>query len=576
MRHPRCGTHGEAPTVRHLRATHLAVVWLVCMTCCSPAGAELVAFVDQNVVLETDTVDLTLRASGVTLTSAPDFTVLEKDFEVLGTQTSSQLRSVNGEVEAWTTWTVGLQPKRTGTLTIAPFELDGQRSNPVEVRVKPLDGAVRRAIDEVVFFETEHEPESVYVQAQLTFTRRLYYAEDAQLYGDMPEAPAIRDAVVQTLTDPRPYTAVHNGRRYNVIEQRYAIFAEQSGSLTIPGASVAGSVRLPRAAGYAKRTGVRITAEPVEVRVKPVPAAYPKNVPWLPATDVTVAESFEPDSPQRFEIGRPVTRVLTLRARGTVASIVPPIAARYPDDLKIYAEPPTLKDASTAAGVVGTRTERQSLVVTNPGPLILPEIHVTWWDTVADELRVASVPPRRFEVEGQVVAPSRPPTPSAAETSEDGESAKQNVTYRSPIRIDFNPVLALIALISIVGWAVTWRRRGTSTPPAPDRQQITQDREPRAYRRLKAAVAGGDPQAVRAAFDHWLITRYRAPLNVAMAQFTADGHAREAVDELNRALFSERATTTPDYAALISTADTARRQREESADSPLPALYPGA
>ncbi|MFB3103293.1 MAG: BatD family protein, partial [Pseudomonadales bacterium] len=63
--------------------------------------AELRATITPRIVDEMETVRLTLRASDTRRTEKLDLTPLHVDFEVLGTQTSSQYHSINGRVESF-------------------------------------------------------------------------------------------------------------------------------------------------------------------------------------------------------------------------------------------------------------------------------------------------------------------------------------------------------------------------------------------------------------------------------------------------------------------------------------------
>ena len=71
-----------------------------------------------------------------------------------------------------------------------------------------------------------------------------------------------------------------------MIEQRFAIFPERSGDLTIPPATVTGSVRLP---DTGRRIGVDVSSDTLKITVLPIPAEYPRDAPWLPANDVEIA-----------------------------------------------------------------------------------------------------------------------------------------------------------------------------------------------------------------------------------------------------------------------------------------------
>ncbi len=122
------------------------------------ALARLESSVDETTISKADTLRLTLRADGVNLTSSPDLDPLAENFDILSTQSSSQFRSINGQVDSSTTWTLLLKPKHSGTIEIPALALGNDRSRPIQITVKDLDPQLKRAIAETVFFETTYEP----------------------------------------------------------------------------------------------------------------------------------------------------------------------------------------------------------------------------------------------------------------------------------------------------------------------------------------------------------------------------------------------------------------------------------
>ncbi|HTO57402.1 MAG TPA: BatD family protein, partial [Pseudomonadales bacterium] len=236
------------------------------------ALARFDANVDTKVLSEADTLRLTLRADSANVSGDPDFGSLGESFEILSTQRSSEFRSINGQVDGSTAWTLLLKPKRTGTIVIPAIALGSQKSTAIEVTVRELDPEVKRAIAQTVFFETTYEPKQVYVQGQMVVTRRLFYLNGAQLYGDMPNLPEVPGAMVKSLGESEHTTAIRDGRQYGMIEQRFAVFPERSGELAIPPASVTGSVRLTTDAfGGGRRIGVDVASDPLTIQVLPIP-----------------------------------------------------------------------------------------------------------------------------------------------------------------------------------------------------------------------------------------------------------------------------------------------------------------
>ena len=379
-----------------------------------PSHAELSARLSSPQVDETQTLELTIRSDSRDAQGAPDLSGLAEDFEVLTTRTSNQYRIINGNVQAWNEWIIALRPLRIGTLTIPALSYRGEQTQPQELRVVPLDPEVKRQMGNRVFFETSTEPESPYVQAQLIFTRRLLYTDGTQIYGEMPDTPKVENAVVIPLGNATSSQVERDNQRYGMIEQRYALFPERSGELTIPGATVSGSVRM-NVNGRLRRNGVRVIAEPVTLDVKPIPDSYPQNVPWLPATRVDLLEAWD-TSPPVFALGEPLSQTLIVRAYAATGSIIPPLDYSIPDShFRSYPEQPELVDNQRADGLVGTRTRTWSLIPTTAGQVTLPLVELTWFDTQRNQVRVSRLPSRKVDIQGDPTAMTNPDTPASNE-----------------------------------------------------------------------------------------------------------------------------------------------------------------
>ena len=148
--------------------------------------------------------------------------------------TSGQYRFINGRAQSWVDYQITLQPKRTGELLIPPFRIGQQQTEAMRLSVRELSEAMRRKVGTLVFYELELSSESVYVQSQLLLTRRLVYADGVQLFGGQLEKPELPGAQVVELGEGKSSVVQRDGRSYGSFEQRYAIFPEQSGVLTIP------------------------------------------------------------------------------------------------------------------------------------------------------------------------------------------------------------------------------------------------------------------------------------------------------------------------------------------------------
>ncbi len=548
----------------------IAAVAMTLATIAQGADAVVQARVDPPVVEEMETVRLTLRVDGGNQAEGLDLSVLEGDFEVLGTNTSSQFQSINGQVQSWVEYQVNLRPKRAGTLEIPPLSIAGQTSAPLSVRVRPLAPEVRQAIDRMVFFEVDVSPNPVYVQAQALMTRRLYYASGVQIYSDLPGVPDIPKAVVIPVGETRSTTEVRPEGRYGVLEQRYAIFAEQSGSLVIPEISVTSSVRLT-SSGRTRRSGIRVSTPEIRLDVLPVPASYPADKPWLPARQVSIGDSWEPAG-LSFDLGEPVRRTLTVNVAGNTGSSIPPVALGLPGDaFKQYPEPVGISEKTLASDVVGTREQAYSIVPVAPGVLQLPELSLTWWDTANGRVRVASAPGERVRIVGDPIAAPEPAQKGGIAEAAPSQPAAQPATAAGEPATPYSPWLIGLTAFAFCGWAATWltmrRRRSVAAAPRTDRQGDA------TWKALLAACRHADAKAMRDAWIGHLGARWNAAPDRTVAMIRRHPDGRRLLDALNRSLYASGAAHPPDGAAIIEATQSMLEPADKGPPQPLPELY---
>ena len=139
-----------------------------------------------------------------------------------------------------------------------------------------------------------------------------------QIYSDLPGTPDVENAVVIPLGETQSRSVLREGNRYGVIEQRFALFPEQSGTLTIPAISVTSSVRL-QSQGRSRRSGIRVSTEQIELTVLPIPLNYPADATWLPAREITVNQRWAPRL-SSVDVGDPLTFELSVTAEGNRGS----------------------------------------------------------------------------------------------------------------------------------------------------------------------------------------------------------------------------------------------------------------
>ncbi|MCB1683773.1 MAG: BatD family protein [Pseudomonadales bacterium] len=490
---------------------------------------------EPRLVDEMETVQLILRIDGQAQAQAPDLAPLEEDFEVLGSQTSSRISSINGRTTAMVEYQINLRPKHTGEIRVPSIEVGGERSEAVTLMVRPLDPGLRQTIENMVFFETEISTNPVYVQAETVLIRRLFYSNGVQIYSDLPGVPDLPDAVVIPLGETRSYSTIRGGLRYGVIEQRFALFAERSGPLEIEPISVTSSVRLT-SGGRIRRSGIRVSTEAITLDVLPIPDSYPPGVPWLPARNLQLSQAWQPERTD-IDVGSQLHLTMRLKVEGNTSSAIPPLGLSLPDThFKLYPEAPQLEESTAADSVTGSRTQRYALIPTAPGKVSLAPVSVTWWDTVADQVRTASLEAKELTIEGEAVFEEPPATSDAAAApAAPAEAAATPVPatggpasllpWRS-VALTTAALLLLAALAYAAYRLVPNDLRSSKMHP----QQAD-------FRSLEKALRGADLLAIRRTLLDFLHKLYGGSVQDALQQFRRLPGAAEQLDALDALLY---------------------------------------
>ncbi|WP_459866843.1 BatD family protein [Endothiovibrio diazotrophicus] len=575
--------------------------WLALLLLCAalPVWAGLSAHIDRARVRAGESFQLLIEKSGQYDGEGPDLSPLDRDFDLLGNGRSSQISIVNGQMSSTTQWTITLAPKRSGTLTVPPIELDGDWTPSFPIRVgastapsnRGSNGKGAASGNDDLFLEVETSPESPYVQAQLTYRVRVLRTVDFS--NASLSDPEVEGAVIERIGDDVSYDATRNGRRYQVIERRYAIFPEQAGPLKITGPVL--NAEIPQRGGGGWRDpfqGLFTRTRPVQIKgkdrtVQVRPAAEKGD--WLPAEALTLKEKWSPETPQ-WKVGEPVTRTLTLVATGLTGAHLPPIyRAPQGADVNGYPDQPTIGNAADGDRMIGTRTERIALVPSRPGPFTLPEIRIHWWDTAADRAREAVIPAHTIQVaaadgSGNSAPPPAQSTPSATPVAKPAESVSP-LLAATPAVVTEWPLWRWLTLLFATLWVITgllwWRHtrqsgRGRAAPER-EREAAPAVGEGEARKRLRRACEAGDAAAARAALLAWGAARWpeRPPFSLgALAERLEPGPAVDALRELDRLLYhpDEGAWSAKAWLERVSPALKGVKGTA-AAESPIPGLY---
>lgn len=380
----------------HMRTIN---TWLVLLVAISAMGitsyvlaqSTLTASVNRTDIALDDLVELEVSSSE-SQAQKPDFSPLEADFEILGTNTKREARIVNRSVSTTTTWALTLKPKRQGRLLIPSFRIDSAVSDAIAIAVSKPEGN-KTLGDQLLRVETKISKSIVYVNEPFIVTY-VGYQDPRVAELEAPRLNQLIGASVQAMPVTQ-YEKVVNGRRLNIFEAAYLVTPEKEGELEIPPLTRRMKVRDTQSAFrfFGERTE-NYRTDGASIEVKGIPADWPANADWFPAEKVAISRTF--DKPlSNYKLGDPIAMSITISAVGNSSSAIPSIDLEKLSDsvegLRLFPEKPALGELppNAAAKLSGSRTAPAVLIVDKAGIDKIPGFRLAWWNVSTESVEYA-------------------------------------------------------------------------------------------------------------------------------------------------------------------------------------------
>lgn len=536
------------------------IAWLMLVCIAQVQAASFTASVDRTQLNAGESVELVLESDDPAQFLVPDLTPLEPFFELLS---SKQMNRLTDSQRPVTQWILTLLPKQTGFVIIPPLSLGELQSAPINLSISAFKDIGLPAL-EPVYIDSQIDQQSLYVQAQLLLTLRVYHA--VPLFADSNLTPLLIDnARVEQLGKPRSFEQHINGVRHGVIEISYAIFPQQSGAIEIPtqtfSATLAGHdphSLTPFSAQPGQRIEVKSAGIPVQV--KDIPDSYPKDAQWLPAQHIALQQTWTPPS---ITAGSAVTRQLKLSAQGLPSSQLPALTPESASTYKVYIDKPSFSHQFTEHGLVSSRDERHAFVFQAAGRYQLAAIKLPWWNTQLDQLEYAELAQQELHVLAQ------PNNQEFVPLTASNNSSPTVLLLPQQQLLLWQSLSVFFMLLTIIGFSLWWRARHqpavamVTSSNAPSRRSLQDD--------LKRACLANDPVSTRQALDAWA-RQYPESL----ASMAARSSSLEvALDALNSALYSENNSNWQGQELLQAIRDLSFVEADSTdSDEQLPPLYP--
>ena len=417
-------------------------VWL--LTFCAVLGVtaqaaevSVKASLSRSVTVIGEPVQLQIKiANAKRACEPPDVAVDGLDIRYVGPSTSSVMRlDQNGfHSETTTVQVYQVTAAKNGTFTIpaVELELDGHKykTEPVTLTVQAsaVEDAARPQVQGQ--FELIVPKKMAFVGEMIPVELRLYV--DARVRWQVVAMPELSGEgfTKQKIPEPRrPGRVMKDGRDCDVLVFKTAIMPGKAGKITIGPGEVAYNVQVPRARRsgprsfeddilgdpfYAQIQQMKGKAEPVEVTVRPLPAAgQPRDFSGAVGTFQFSAAG----SPGQVKVGDPVTMKLRVSGRGNFDRVEAP-ALKDSAGWRSYPPSGTFKKEDTdEIGMSGTKTFEMA-VIPEEKKTQMPVFTFSFFDPEAEKYVTLVSEPAALKVDGAKAA-APPPVPNATAAADE-------------------------------------------------------------------------------------------------------------------------------------------------------------
>lgn len=523
----------------HLRLS-LSLSLLLWLGMAVAANAQTRAWLDRDSIALGETTTLNIETSQAVV-DAPNIAALTQQFEIVAQSQRTSVDNSSSHQRMVTLMAYALRPRTSGMLTIPSLRVGSEQTQPLRLQVSG-SAAPPVSARGTAFIEIHTDTEQPWVQQSVGYVVRLYLAVPV-LSGTL-EVPAPDGARLRQIGEDVQYMSPVGGRNYGVVERRFELIPERSGSLRLPAVQFRGQTSgnwMDRLFGDGKRD-LSASGSSKTLQVRAPPADAPE--PWLPLRS---AEIRWLQSPQSVAAGQAAQASVEVLIDGAQAAQIPELAFTAPDGVQRFAEPAQV-DESYVDGRPRLRiVQIVSLVAQEAGTLQISAPRLQWFDVTSGITRIASAEPLVWQV-----TPAATPAGSAATGSASDASAASARGW----------LWWVLGLFALSAAAVLWWRW-------PHLQQRQTSRAPR----LKTALQAGD----LAAIEHALLAQSQPPaanLDALLAQLH-DSAQREAIAQLRAARWHGADTETALTSLRQAFAGGIKRTRiGKQASELLPPLYP--
>jgi hypothetical protein len=374
------------------------------------------ATVDRNIVPMGEYVMLSVSVSGsVTRIPKPKLPAI-KDFDILSKGSSRNISFVNGKISSSLSYNYALVPKEVGKFTIGECEIEIKgkvyRSEPIDIEVVPegtktgvtgpsggtfpppftKKNEKDRSDNSDLYIKTSVNKRNVYTGEEIILTFR-FYSRAHVLSQLQYYPPATKGFWKEDIGKENQYQKQINGKVYDIVELKYALFPITEGTLTVGEAQLNCVVDDFSAApfGFSTATEKKLTSKPINITVLPLPSA-PDGFSGA-VGEFTITAELDKDHTKQNE---PVTVITLIRGEGNLRNI--DMSEIDIPGFKTYNSGSEVELIETDNSLVEVKTNKTILVPFRSGDFEVPERSFVYFDPKKKEFITKSTRTLSFKV----------------------------------------------------------------------------------------------------------------------------------------------------------------------------------
>lgn len=544
------------------------------------AWAVITASVDRTQVNIGQSFNLTLNVPSSS--SRPNLQVLNKDFQIVGTSSSSQTTIINGNINSQNNIIITLVPKNTGKLTIPSITVDNDSSKPISITVSgSSQGEVNGIANKKLILKTVLDKSTSYIGVPVILSVKLYYAMNLSNLSLSPFQ--IEGADIEKSGAPIQYQSKDNGRDYQVVEQRFTITPNRVGKINIPAIQLNGVAANNSMLGLSIVTGqpISVTSNVLSLTIKDTPDNVEPSK-WFPAKSVNVNEDWSEKSAS-VNIGEPITRTITINAAGIGGNSIPELNFSKVAGVNIYPDKSKPETNNQDGEIKGSKTFKFVYIPTQDGEVKIPEITIPWWDISNNKENKITLSAKSYQVIGKL-------STNSANKIESSKAILSTNTNKFDIWKYISYGLSAI-IVTGLAWLLVKRKRKSINAPEQFNSNTPVDitetlntnaleesiksSSKQSNQSLSTACKQQDINAVKLAIYDWANSKYDKKfysLN-EIALHIGNSSLKEILSELEAAIYNGKSFTNyHQLSDLISVIDNTKPIKVNKHE--LPEIYP--